>query len=268
MLAPLLVLAVLTVAFFIAQLGGSFAQPGFGTVRGLMGITLALPVMLLLLRGTLRELLPQRVRLGRDGLEIRSFLSRPRRIALSAIEQLELERHPPGLRIVERSGAVVMLYGRETDALQELAAALEARRRCAATRPAPLAPLFSAGADPRAWRTRVEQLLRVPETYRDPALDEAALWRIVDHPAAPAEQRVGAVLALRVQSTEAAREVTRRVRIAVDGSVLPGLSQALTRAAKGEVDEGALAQAEAELEPSTTHAYGVSPLDEAHELKR
>ncbi|MEM1031611.1 MAG: hypothetical protein AAGN82_14770 [Myxococcota bacterium] len=261
MLLPLVGLALATTVSFAFQLATNLAHPEFGSVRGLMVLSLTFPVMLLLLRGTLRELWPQRVCVGPDGVEIRSLLTRALRIPIDAIAEVEVGYAFPYLRIVEATGVSTTIVARDATQLREIAATIRRRQAAASDAPAPMLALSRGDAGPQAWRRRIERLVDTPTDYRSLALEPSALWRIVEHPTAAPEQRVGAALALHeialrtdgARATEAGPlrdrdDVARRARFAVDEAVFPDVRTAVVRAAaRGELDEEALARAEAEM---------------------
>jgi hypothetical protein len=94
------------------------------------------------------------------------------------------------------------------------------------------------------WRARLRGLLAKEGSYRAPEVGGADLRAIVADPAAPAERRVAAAVAL---STSDDVEDRRQVRIAVDACADADLRAALEEAAEGEIDERRLGRLTARL---------------------
>jgi hypothetical protein len=93
-----------------------------------------------------------------------------------------------------------------------------------------------------AWREHLARAFTkersLNEGYRDvPPVDEETLASIVEDPAQPPEQRVGAALAVALAEEP---KLKARVRIAASASIDPDLRAALEEAAEGELAEGRL----------------------------
>jgi hypothetical protein len=95
-----------------------------------------------------------------------------------------------------------------------------------------LAQLDRNGRSPAAWRTAMRALLATPEDYRAQAITRDALVEVLESPAAPAERRVAAALAL--ADDEGARP---RIRIAAQACADTDLREALEDAAEDALDD-------------------------------
>jgi hypothetical protein len=87
------------------------------------------------------------------------------------------------------------------------------------------------------WRQELSRILSEGADYRRRAISAGELGGVIEDPAAPAERRVAAAVALGARQRDEAR---RRVRIAVDASADDALRRALERAAEGEIEEAIL----------------------------
>ncbi|MCC6555618.1 MAG: PH domain-containing protein, partial [Polyangiaceae bacterium] len=90
------------------------------------------------------------------------------------------------------------------------------------------------------WRGELVSLLKPEGDYRAARISPEDLGGVIEDPAAPAERRVAAALALSAREQAEAR---RRVRIAVQACADEELQRALEMAAEGEVDEALLSRA-------------------------
>jgi hypothetical protein len=97
-----------------------------------------------------------------------------------------------------------------------------------------LAQLDRNGRSPGAWRTAMRALLATPEDYRAQAITRDALVEVLESPAAPAERRVAAALALAGTDDEGARP---RIRIAAQACADTDLREALEHAAEDDLDD-------------------------------
>lgn len=91
-----------------------------------------------------------------------------------------------------------------------------------------------------AWREELSKLLTAEGDYRRARISPDELGGVLVDPAAPAERRVAAAVALAAHERGEAR---RRVRIAVQACADEDLQRALESAAEGEIDEIALGRA-------------------------
>jgi hypothetical protein len=99
--------------------------------------------------------------------------------------------------------------------------------------------LERAGRTPQAWREHLVRLIAgAAAGYRDRALSQADMWRVVEDPRAQPEHRVAAALALSPRVKE--RE---RLRIIASSCAHAPLRIALDHAAEGELEEEALREA-------------------------
>src|SRR5262249_20710300 len=95
--------------------------------------------------------------------------------------------------------------------------------------------------------------LKSDRGYRQSAIRDEELWRVVEDPRAPQDARAGAALLLRRSLDDAGRA---RVRIAADAAAAPKLRVALDAAAAGS-DE-AIESALADLAPEDADGNEVS----------
>jgi len=91
-----------------------------------------------------------------------------------------------------------------------------------------------------AWLDDLRKLLTSEGVYRTARISPEQLGGVIMDPAAPAERRVAAAVAL---STRESGEARQRVRIAVQACADEDLRSALESAAEGEIDETTLARA-------------------------
>jgi hypothetical protein len=99
---------------------------------------------------------------------------------------------------------------------------------------AALAQLDRSGRPASAWRQAMLALLATPEGYRAQAITHDALVDVLESPAAPAERRLGAAMALAGGGDPAARA---RIRIAARACADERLRVALEHAAEDTLDE-------------------------------
>jgi hypothetical protein len=97
-----------------------------------------------------------------------------------------------------------------------------------------LAELDRNGRSLGAWRAAMRALLATPEGYRAQAITRDALVEVLESPAAPAERRVAAALALASSDDEGARP---RIRIAAQACADTDLREALEHAAEDALDD-------------------------------
>jgi hypothetical protein len=102
--------------------------------------------------------------------------------------------------------------------------------------------LGRAGRSVDAWKTDLAKLLLQPAGFRDAALSRDDIEGVLSDPYSPAEQRLGAALALRAAGDDHA---LARIRIAADESAHVGLRGALLRIA---ADDDASGEVESLLE--------------------
>jgi hypothetical protein len=115
-----------------------------------------------------------------------------------------------------------------------------------------------------AWLERLRALARGGGGYRELALADEELGRVVSDPKAPADVRVGAAVVLSSREDAAVRE---RVRIAADTAASPRLRVALESVASGSIDESAVAaaleaQADEEAVTDDDTRQGTQSIDE------
>ena len=95
-----------------------------------------------------------------------------------------------------------------------------------------LAQLDRQGRDPGAWAAALRGVLEPSGDYRRPVLTRDQLTSVLESPAAPAERRLAAAIAL-ASGDDA--EDRARIRVAAGACANPRLRVALTRAADGDV---------------------------------
>ncbi|MFO0758105.1 MAG: hypothetical protein U0359_16535 [Byssovorax sp.] len=131
------------------------------------------------------------------------------------------------------------------DAAEAVALRVAEAQRSATDAPAAQARIeqLARGSRPlSAWRDDVARLLSKGGDYRSQSLSEDDLSALVARAEAPAEQRIGAALAL----ASGGEERRARVRIAAEACAGPAMRAALEAIAKGEEEEKAIEEALAE----------------------
>jgi hypothetical protein len=195
--------------------------------------------------------LPSTIVIGVDGILLRWLWAR-RFIPMSEITGVT----PAGersIRIQLASGKVEMLHTSNSrrnsilslaphrDAvLARLLEAWSSHRERGPT--ADVAALVARGTrNPVEWRRALEQLASADPGYREPALRDEDLWRVVEDPRAREDARAAAAVLLRSRLDDGGRA---RVRIAAEASASPRLRVALDAAAAGSDDalDAALAE--------------------------
>lgn len=232
---------------------GFFVAAGVGGVR--LGVPFAFVLMLVLIVFALTLAKRTRARvleIGRDGIAVRTgFRQDPTFVSFNRLVDAHADDDQVVIRL-ERRWQTRLDAGRRSSA-QALARELKAHARAPRTTqsiPTPAEPPSSrvgARATARSQRTRAQwkqALVRlVSETghYRTPRLAISELVRVVEHPAVPVDERVGAAVAVAASGDRAA---AKRVRIASDTFVEPAMKRALAAALEGDIDEQAIAEAE------------------------
>jgi hypothetical protein len=210
-------------------------------------VTLALFLLLSVgLFQVVREMLgPARLVIGADGIIVRQSFS-TRFFPHEKIGAVEVA--PERVRLRLRDGSMVVARARHLG--EEQRAELETRiadaRRAWASGDADapaLAWLDRNGRSPAAWRAALLGTLDRAEGYREQAVSREDLARVLESPAAPAERRVGAAMAL---AAAARPEDHARIRIAAEACADVRVRVALEKAASGDLDDDALEEAVAE----------------------
>ena len=215
----------------------------------LSAATVALAVFVTMLLALGRALLSAtELVIGADGVTVRGHL-RARFLAYDRLVGLDAPApRVPGvgvlaLRLVD--GTTVSLSTRDlsADARVELLARYEEASR--AFRPGGVDTvvenrLARRGRPVDEWRTSLRRALESAEGYRDEPLTREALLRVLASPAAPAERRIGAALALTPESHVGSQESVLAAALACAN---PRLRIALEQAAEGDLDEAALDEA-------------------------
>jgi hypothetical protein len=190
---------------------------------------------------SLRAVGPPTVLVGADGVAIErgkshTFLSYER------IRRVDL-RHGT-LRFSLTDGSVVSIVGAELDPNRLEALRLrieEARRaRAGAGEAKAAAALDRRGQSAGEWRRRLLALVRGIAGYRRVAVSADELERVLENPAASAEHRIGAALAI---SALGGAEAKARIRTVAGACASVPMRIALERAASDELDDETLDQA-------------------------
>ena len=191
---------------------------------------------------------------GTDGLLMR-WLGRRRFIPYDSIRSVE--RGGSSLRVVLESGKTVTLElgavarrarldeNFERDALQARLEQALAAHRCSTRRELPVR-LARGARSVAEWRKELE-MLRDDGGYRQTAMRDEDLWRVVEDVSAPEEVRAAAALAVRPTG-----EAGPRLRVAAETVASPRLRVALETAADPVAKDEALEEALASFAEATT----------------
>lgn len=192
-----------------------------------LGLFSYLSALFVLLLGSIA--IAGRVRIGEDGLEIRSAIGRRRFVAFSEIERVEREHGVVHLRLKSGESVELAVAGARQGRWQSAHAdaLVNAIRRGLERRgPAARAPLVAQLArgqrDEPAWRNDLRALAR-EGGYRGMALRDDELLAVVRDPGADPSAREGAAIVLRARGADpaalrelAARSAHPRVRVALE----------------------------------------------------
>lgn len=195
--------------------------------------------------------------IGADGVTVRGYL-RERFIAYDRLVGLDAPtpRVPGvgalGLRLVDGTTLTLSTRDLSADARVELLTRYEEAAH--ACRPGGVDTvvenrLARRGRPVVEWRASLRQALESTEGYREEPLTREALLRVLASPAAPAERRIGAALALTLTPDRNATAQESVVAAALS-CANPRLRIALEQAADGDLDEAALDEAIADEERS------------------
>jgi hypothetical protein len=230
------------------------SKPGNIVGVGLVaGFTVTLAFLIYALVAALRR---REVTVGTDGLVVRSTFARE---FIPYAQVTQVVPDPDGVRVVcgtkksvvlPTSDAIALPWHRQSATTPATAAGVKRRdalldriqdamtaRQAAGSASANLRHLDRNGRPIAAWRDDLQRLIKAPSLYRGAGFEKSELATLIEDPAAPAERRVGAALALRIADPE---ETRKRVRIAVSACADDDLRAALESAAEGEVEEGQL----------------------------
>ena len=230
----------LTTCLSLAAVSGSR-----GTDLALYGMGIVFTVVTLLVA---RLTAARRLVIGADGVEIQGPL-RKRFFPRKQIFGVEKIRGQVSLLLGGGDDVTEVKLPAETaergDALlAQIRGALDAE----AEESDPAGPLLARGADSiAAWRARLRRLVAPAVGYRARTVPVDALLRTAGDAEAPAEQRVGAALAIAQSGDEDAR---KRLRIATDGVANEPVRLALEAAAEADAEDEAIAEACARFESS------------------
>ncbi len=217
---------------FVLTLFGSIALAGgWGTLLAIMLATLTSMAVVARFGNP-------RIVVGTDGVRIKGTLFQ-RFVPFAELAQV-LHYGSDALRIVRRDGTsfvipLVALGRAHVDAVvRRIARAQEAAAKAGARGVDALARRERSIAE---WSEDLARIAVAPAGFRDNALSREDFERVLADPNAPADQRLGAAIALRAADAEAARV---RVRVAADATADDDLRRALLAAAEDEIDEAAL----------------------------
>ena len=190
---------------------------------------------------------------GADGVTIRgqfrtTFIAYDRLVSLEAPTPRGLGVGVITLQLVDGSVVSQTTYDLAADARHELLARFEEARsawRSGGVDTVAENRLARRGRPVEQWRASLRQALENAEGYREEPLTREALLHVLASPAAPAERRLGAALALTPDGQSGAHE---SVRAAAFACANPRLRIALEKAADGDLDDAALDEAIADDE--------------------
>jgi hypothetical protein len=228
----------------------AFGGPALGAP--LASVLLALAVLVAGVAAT-RRYARRRMLVGLDGVRLvgawrTTFLPyaalrqvTPEWVHLRAPERAQAKELEPAnaFYLRRRSGDAILvpLAGHPADEVEALRRRIEAgiERSRAAPRAA-LDVLARGGRTVLDWRVDLERATR--QSFRTAALPQDEIDAVLADPAAPAEARVGAALALRAMG-----DAQLRVRVAAESTASPRVRAALEAAAEDEIDDARIAAA-------------------------
>jgi len=187
---------------------------------------------------------PRSLEVGAEGVTVRVLLSRSF-IPYDALARARVEGSADAPRLViesrGRGDRRLRAAPPFEDAPGRAVAAIEARVRTWRARAvAGRVALARGGRSVAAWRERLLGELGGGAVFRDASLGRDALLGVVESPAAPPSQRLGAALAL----AGAGDEVRTHVRVAADACADDALRDALRATLDGTLDEAAAVRVE------------------------
>lgn len=209
--------------------------PDVAAVLGVGGVLLSIPSIFYLrakLVSALNRLgaLGGEAAVGDDGIAVKGVSIHPRFIAYDAIRSIRVDRHKRQVVLELHEGEAVRFRVAEPKvAAAEIEGRLEAARAREAIRPLPV--LAEHGPDVASWAKRARQLSA--GGLRDGVATVDHLADLAADPGADPEQRIGAALALH----DAPPAVRMRVCAAAEEAARPHLSEALTQAVEGDLEE-------------------------------
>jgi hypothetical protein len=190
---------------------------------------------------------PAEVKIGTDGVVIHQAL-RDTFVPYEALDTIHIDAM--GIRFVHVGGKSQRAKGRQMSVPQQRE--LQARLNEALTtwragegEGVGLGKLDRGGRSLPAWRAALRGLGDHAESYREVALSREAILRVLGSPAAPAERRLAAAMALAAGGDAEGRE---KIRIAAEASANPHVRIALEKVAEGVEDDAAVEEAIAEDE--------------------
>jgi hypothetical protein len=182
------------------------------------------------------------ITVGADGLIVPG-LFRDAFVPFSSITSVSAERSSVDITLHDQRAPRV--FSADAEAAQTIALRVREAQAASSEASAAQAPLeqLTRGDRPvSAWREAATRLLATRGDYRAQSFSEDDLASLIASHEAPAEQRLGAALALAASGDEP-RE---RVRIAAEACASPTMRVALSTIASGEADEQAIEEALAE----------------------
>lgn len=182
-----------------------------------------------------------KVVVGIDGVRVEGRWSRP---FVPYSEIRDVSRDGDGMRLTLRNGAMLSLpmIGQSSDQLAALLRRIDQGRHAPETGQGRFANVLARqGRSPGEWHEDVRRMALSPPAFRDQAVATADLEAVLIDASAPAEQRIGAALALRAVDPSACV----RIRVAAAALANPVLREALEDCARedGALDEGLMYRA-------------------------
>jgi hypothetical protein len=230
--------AVGPLSFVIAQLFVS--EPA--SANTLVAMVIFASVFLAAVLAMPHFLVDSRVLIGHDGVLLKPFLRRQRFVPFDRLTHARNDSVT--LRLVRHDESVVSTRASIGAAAAVAQVINERLERFRAERgEQAMAALERGSRSSDDYRQMLASLLEAGRaTFRQGAVDAESLIDVVENPRATPTQRVGAAFALAAHD----QVPGERLRIAVNACAEPRLRVALERATGGELDEDALASAEAE----------------------
>jgi len=167
---------------------------------------------------------------GADGVRLPRRRGLPRFVPFRAIRDVAFDGKRLVLRLRNGKGLPLPTERMAPAARDALQRAILDRRRAVSDEPEHLGALGREG-EGAAWLENVRALLEGERGFRELALDEHAVLRVLEDDGAEREQRIAAALALLAKDRDATRP---RVRVAVEQTADADLEEALEAALEGD----------------------------------
>jgi hypothetical protein len=188
-----------------------------------------------------------KVIIGIDGVRVTGLWSRPF-VPYSQIERVT--PHAEGIQILRKNGSFLSLstIGQSSDQITALTRRIEQGMQAHdAGSGKDVGQLARQGRPLPVWKENLRRIALAPAGFRDQALSRDDFEKLLLDARAPAEQRIGAALALRAVDPDA----KTRIRIAASASANEALRSALEACSTevDDVDDSILERATAERRP-------------------